>query len=87
MSTLALGHPASYSMGIWSFFLGDKQLGCEAGHLTPSGAEVNEWTSPCMPEGHTEGQLYLMQHVYRFPEFAHLFLGPNEHSRGHKYLK
>jgi len=49
MSTLALGHPASYSMGIWDFSLGDKQLGCETGHLTPPGAEVNEWNSPYMP--------------------------------------
>lgn len=44
VSTLALGHPASYSMGIWGFLLGDKQMGCEAGHLTPPGAEVNEWS-------------------------------------------
>jgi hypothetical protein len=28
-------HPASYSMGTWGFFLGDKQLGCEADRLTP----------------------------------------------------
>jgi len=49
MSTLAVGHPASYSMGIWVLFLGDKKLGCEASHLTPPGAEVNEWSSPYMP--------------------------------------
>lgn len=63
MSTPALGHPASYSVDIWIFFLGHKQLGCEADHLTPPGAEVNEWNSLYMPYWHTEGQLYCMHHV------------------------
>lgn len=57
------GSPSLLFNGYLGFFLGHKQLGCEAGHLTPPGAEVNEWNSPYMPYWHTEGQLYCMHHV------------------------
>jgi len=35
-------HPASCTMGTWSFFLGVKRPGREINHLPPSSAEVKE---------------------------------------------